>query len=51
MYGGFLTFFSDSYVTMKVQEVKTEGRRLIGKLSLRAAHNVHKVDVCAFSLL
>ena len=38
MYGSFLPFFSDSYVTMKVQEVKTEGRKLIGKLSLRAAH-------------
>ncbi|EEX78127.1 hypothetical protein SELSPUOL_00311 [Selenomonas sputigena ATCC 35185] len=36
--------------TMKVQEVKPEGRRRIGKLSLRAAHNVHKVDVCACSL-
>ena len=35
---------------MKVQEVKPEGRRLIGELSLRAAHNVHKVDVCAYSL-
>ena len=35
---------------MKVQEVKPEGRRLIGELSLRAAHNVHKVDVCAYNL-
>ena len=35
---------------MKVQEVKPEGRRRIGKLSLRAAHNVHEVDVCACSL-
>ena len=32
---------------MKVQEVNPEGRRRIGKLSLRAAHNVHEVDVCA----
>ena len=37
-------------LTMKVQEVKPEGRRRIGKLSLRAAHNVHEVDVCACSL-
>ena len=35
---------------MKPQEVKPKGRRLIGKLSLRAAHNVHKVDVCACNL-
>ena len=30
---------------MKVQEVKPEGRSLV-----RAAHYVHKVDVCAYSL-
>ena len=27
MYGGFLPFLNDSYITMKVQEVKPEGRR------------------------
>ena len=35
---------------MRVQEVKPKGRRLIGELSLRAAHNVHEVDACACSL-
>ena len=35
---------------MKPQEVKPEGRRLIGWVSVRAAHNVHEVDVCACSL-
>ena len=36
--------------TMKPQEVKPSGRRLIGRFHVRAAHNVHKVDVCACSL-
>ena len=35
---------------MEPQEVKPEGRRPIGQVSVRAAHNVHKVDVCACSL-
>ena len=30
---------------MKAQEVKPAGRRLIGCFHIRAAHNVHKVDV------
>ena len=45
-----VTSYRLRFVTMTVQEVKPEGRRLIGYLSLRAAHNVHKVDVCACSL-
>ena len=35
---------------MKPQEIKPKGRRAIGRFLVRAAHNVHKVDVCACSL-
>ena len=35
---------------MKVQEVKPKGRRLIGELSLRTAHNVHEVNIYACNL-
>ena len=37
--------------TMKPQELKPKGRRAIGRFLVRAAHNVHKVDVCACSFL
>ena len=43
-------FVGKAFFIMKVQEVKPKGRRLIGELSLRAAHNVHELDVCACSL-
>ncbi|EEX78110.1 hypothetical protein SELSPUOL_00293 [Selenomonas sputigena ATCC 35185] len=43
-----LHFFMNHFI-MKAQEVKPVGRRPIGCFHIRAAHNVHKVDVCACS--